>query len=164
MLDTFDNDNTMLLAAVQELTSELATAQSKIAELEKGGDGTSYILYTADAENPLPYKVDNVKSKVFIEAIPRRGEIFNTPVYYDQLLDIIITPEELEGLELITYDEQGNIEPFIPTGNFEALMIYKPCNKSNTTFVESSLPVIKNINHTIILKNNGKILHYTPAG
>lgn len=39
MLNTFDNDNAMLLASVQELTAELATAQSKIAELEKGGGG-----------------------------------------------------------------------------------------------------------------------------
>lgn len=49
MFDTFDNDNAMLLAAVQELTSELATAQSKIAELEKGGGGGEiYLEYTGE--------------------------------------------------------------------------------------------------------------------
>ena len=39
MIDVFDaRDNEKLLAAIQELTSQLAVAQNKITELEKGAD------------------------------------------------------------------------------------------------------------------------------
>ena len=74
MLNTFDeNNNEMMLAAIQELTADIATAQSKIAELEKGGGGggnnMAYIEQITKDGSTYMTKIININDVDFTKPI-----------------------------------------------------------------------------------------------
>lgn len=104
MLNTFDeNNNEMLLAAIQELTADLATAQSKIAELEKGGGGGEVYIhitgYNESTNRPI-YTILQRDPK-FLEAILDEGKDYtDTALIYR----VTIFTSTDSNIQAINYD------------------------------------------------------------
>lgn len=115
MLNTFDeNNNEMLLAAIQELTANLATAQGKIAELEKGGGGNN-MAYVETAEldaGDFLKKVTNINELDFTKPITFvnlvSGGLSNSLIYYIANLTSAPFSVDISALGLNSYINDQN--------------------------------------------------------
>lgn len=143
MLNTFDeNNNEMLLAAIQELTANLATAQGKIAELESGGGsgggvGGAYRIVILgeliSGGGKYPVKVENVESlknnatnlpRFYSKITPAPGFDFYCEMFAQDILKIntTMTAEDL-GVNS-RYDDQGEIISIDPSTEFPNLLTF----------------------------------------
>ena len=136
MLNTFDeNNNEMLLAAIQELTANLATAQGKIAELEKGGGAYRIIMLRelVSRASAVPVKVENVESlknnatnlpRFYSKITPAPGFDFYSEMFAQDILKIntTMTAEDL-GVNS-RYNDQGEIISIDPSTEFPNLLTF----------------------------------------
>ena len=142
MLNTFDeNNNEMMLAAIQELTAELATAQSKIAELENGGGGGAsggayriiMLRELVSGASAVPVKVENVESlknnatnlpRFYSKITPAPGFDFYSEMFAQDILKIntTMTAEDL-GVNS-RYNDQGEIISIDPSTEFPNLLSF----------------------------------------